>query len=150
MAENEVPEGEVKPPQAEQERSSVRNALTKTAKFLFPLAEVTSKYPREDLEEVYPVGKAKKIRAVVTALGGLVDIARYAGVADNVINAVDADSTKTIIKSSLLAAGFFTPNIVHLASKNRFIRETGGKLQRRVANAVLGKYSAYRDSSPKK
>lgn len=138
----------VKPPEGE--RSVVKKALNETAKFLFPFAEMASKFPREDLEEVYRVGTAKKIRAGVTAFGGLIDIARYAGVVDSVINAVDADSTMSIVKFSALAAGYLSPNLVHLASKNRFLRETGRRVGRGAVNVVLGKASAFRDNSPKK
>ena len=150
MAESGVPESEAKPPYVEQKRSPVKKALTDTAKFLFPVGETARGSLREDLEQVYPVGTAKKIRAGVTAFGAFADVGRYIGVAGNIINAVDADSTKTIIKSALLAAGFLSPNIVHLASKSRLIREAGRKVEIRVANALLGKYSAFKDSSSKK
>jgi len=148
MAENGFPEGPALPQEAvkppEVERSSVRNALTETAKALFPVAE----WARSGLQK--DVDKNKTLWKTTIALGRVVDVARYAAVAGNIVNAVNADSTETIIKSSVLAAGFLSPNLVHLASKSRLIRETGKKIGRGVVNAVLGKASAFKDTSPKK
>ena len=123
------------------EKSFVNKALTETAKFLFPHGTLLNSW----VVEGYP-----KSKMIWSAFGGFVDVGRIVGAANFTKHAADADSTKAIIGFSALAAGFLSPNLVHLASKSRLIRETGKKIERGVANAVLGKFSRFKGSSLEK
>lgn len=155
MAENGLsPEGTLSPQEPirppEGKRSVINRALNETAKFLFPSVGIARSWLRGDLEEKYGPSGAKKVRAVVSSVGGILDVLRYSAAAGSVKYAVDADSTKTIIGFSVAAGVLLSTNLVHLASKSRLIRETGRKVERGVANTVLGRHSRFKDSSLEK
>jgi len=147
-------QGTPKTPEGDRE-FVVSKALIKTASFLFPTtAWISNKGGIDDRKAgeakkspIATLGNAVKTAAEFVVPGSriqpvmpmtaILDLARYLVASRLVKEAISADPTKAVIGLSVAAGAVLSPNIIHLASKNRTVREAGKTVGRDIAKGAV-------------